>query len=270
MCRLPCVTEQALPQRQRINRERQSIHQRVPAARFVGFDSGEVALDDALIAQGTEFLQLRPADSRAGFGKKVQRSFILKLLVQLNQFADFVAARMIERALDRGQFVRDEDLAMILLKKLPERIEVRDRRDAQRFRDGRQRQQSLRRTELLRERVPVAEPLMRFGLQQLFFCQQHFVKRVSRFVVLRCAHIAAIASEKFSKTKINFLKPNESWASIIMNLLTLPLFSFSLCLAIEMLILCRLNPAAITRTMFARDRRFMLNTIYDYEFINSD
>ncbi len=121
---LETVSEQSLSQWHGVQRERQAIHERVPRAGFTAFDAFEVAADDALIAQRTESQQFSATDAMAGFGEGTERRFAGQLAIEFSQFADFMARRVIEGALDGGEFVGEEDALLVAQQKFFERRQV--------------------------------------------------------------------------------------------------------------------------------------------------
>ena len=147
------VTEQALPQRQRVNRQCHPVNEGVPAVRLLVFDRREIPLDQSFVAQRTQFLQLALADALARAREIPQRRFGGEFLIKRDQFAQLVAAGVGESRLDRWQFMRKENALVIAAEKFPQRRQARDRSRAQRIRQRVQRRQPIRRAELLRERM---------------------------------------------------------------------------------------------------------------------
>src|ERR1700722_9570282 len=108
------VTKEALAQGQGINRERQTINQSMPATGFALFDSGEVTLDEALIAQRAESLKLALADAAAGGSEVLQDGFEGQFLVKGNQLAQFIATGIEKSASNGGQFERLQNIGVII------------------------------------------------------------------------------------------------------------------------------------------------------------
>src|SRR5437016_1441670 len=75
---------------------------RLPAVGRAGLDGVEIALNDALIAERTQLLHLGLSDAPAGSGELLKFSFARKLLIEGDEFAQFVAAGMAMSGFDRG------------------------------------------------------------------------------------------------------------------------------------------------------------------------
>ncbi len=108
------VTEQALPQGQRINGEGQAIDQRMPAIGIARFDRGEVTLYDALVPQWAERLQLAMAHATAGDGKILEQRLIREFLIKREQFAELAAAGVKMGGLNGGQLDGPQDAALVI------------------------------------------------------------------------------------------------------------------------------------------------------------
>jgi hypothetical protein len=108
------VTDEALSQRQRIDRQRDAIDEGVPAVGFAAFDGGEVALDDAFVAEGAESLQLAQSRATAGGGKFLEDGLVRQFVVPRDEFADFVLPGVGEGALDGGEFEGLEDAGVVI------------------------------------------------------------------------------------------------------------------------------------------------------------
>ena len=80
-------TSVALPQRQRVERERQTVNQGVPPVRFAVLYGVQVALNHPFVPERTELLQLPPSHAAAGGGEIAQRRFARNLAVDFNQLA---------------------------------------------------------------------------------------------------------------------------------------------------------------------------------------
>ena len=161
------VTEQALPQRQRINGHRQAIDQRVPTIRLVAFDGMEVALHHALIAQGAQLPQLVLADAVAGWDEGPQDGLPDETAVEGDEFAHLVASRMAVGVPDDRQLEGKQDLGMVIAQELPERGKVMDGRQAQGGGNRAERDQAVRGAELLGQGMPIAQPLGGVAQSQL-------------------------------------------------------------------------------------------------------
>ena len=152
------VAEQALPQRERIDNQRQSVNERVPAARLAIFDGVQVTLDSPLVTQWAEHLQLRLADAVAGGCEILQRRLAGKLLIECDEFAAVPARSVRVSVADGWQFARQENLFVVAPEKVAQRRQACDRSRRQRAGQCVQRHEAIRRAELLNERVRVAQP----------------------------------------------------------------------------------------------------------------
>ena len=74
----------------------------MPAVGFVVFHGGKITLHPALIAQRTEFLELRLTDPAAGRGQILEPRLPGQLLIERNEFADLILTGVNESLLDRG------------------------------------------------------------------------------------------------------------------------------------------------------------------------
>src|SRR5258706_3213156 len=79
---LMAIAEQTLAQGEGVDRERDAIDQCVPDVGLGILNGGEIALDEPLIAQRTEFLQLALTDAAAGRGKTLQDRLAGPLLIR--------------------------------------------------------------------------------------------------------------------------------------------------------------------------------------------
>lgn len=165
--RLQAVTDQALPQRHRVQHQRQAINQRVPGVGFPTLDGIEVSPHDPFISQGAQFPQFALADAAAGFGERPRLELRGQLPVELDQFAHLEPAGMIERSLDGWQLNGQKYLLVIIMKETPKRGHVPNRGGPKRSRSFAQGHQSVGGTELLDQRMPVAQPLGRFAPRTL-------------------------------------------------------------------------------------------------------
>jgi hypothetical protein len=89
-------------------------------------------------------------------------------VVKRDQFPQLIAVGVMVGALDRGQFVRQQQLAGVAFQKFAEPGLVFDRTDAQQIRDGRELHQPLGGAELRHERMPVAKQLGGLASQNCF------------------------------------------------------------------------------------------------------
>ena len=116
------VTDEPLSQGQRIDGEGQPIDQSVPAVGFAAFDGAKVSLDDALVAQRAQALQLALAGKAAGGGEILEHGFTGHLTVASDEFADFIAAGVVKRALDGRKFERLQNPGVVILE---EQLQIR-------------------------------------------------------------------------------------------------------------------------------------------------
>ena len=112
---------------------------------------------------------MRSSRSGRSFSNSVwpMRRLVGEFTIELRQLAHFMAAGMIERALNRGQFDRQQQLFLVTREKMFERIEIMNERHLHRRRDVAERDQAIGRAELLGERMPIAEPIRRLTLRRL-------------------------------------------------------------------------------------------------------
>jgi len=125
----------------------------------------QVTLDQAMVVQRSEAPDLRLPDAPAGIGEGAQARFSGQLKVVSHQFARFIAAGVPKGPLDGGQFVRDQHLGLIRLQEAQQRFGGMDILQPQRLGGGAQRHQTLRRAELLHQRVPVAQQFRSFWMR---------------------------------------------------------------------------------------------------------
>lgn len=127
-------------------------------------DGLEITLEQALIAQGSETLQLGLPNPAAGASEGFERWFVRQLLVKRDQFARLVAAGVTKGPLDGRQFVGDENLGLVSFQEMEQRLAAVHVIQLERVRGGAEGDQSFRRSELARQRVPVAQLLRRFWI----------------------------------------------------------------------------------------------------------
>ena len=78
------LLEMFLPQRKRINSERDAINQRVPAMGPSRFNRRQITLHQPRIAERPEFLQLALSDTPACGSKFLQEGFFCHALIQFD------------------------------------------------------------------------------------------------------------------------------------------------------------------------------------------
>src|SRR5204863_3532504 len=126
-------------------------------------------------------------------------------------FANFMAAGVIESALDGRQFVRQENESLIIEQKASQRRQIVDERDLHRRRDVAERYKSVGGAELLHERMIVTQPFGRFARRRLKLLPHVSVRRIVKKRCspseLRCTGCAMIASRKSFGDKIKSLNP---------------------------------------------------------------
>ena len=101
---LVSVTEQALAEGERVDRQSHAIDQGMPAIGLAGFDCLEVALNDSIIAKRAELSDLSLPHAAAGMGESLEGGFSGQVLVEGNEFADFMARSVAMRQLNGRQF----------------------------------------------------------------------------------------------------------------------------------------------------------------------
>ena len=139
----------------------------MPGIGFAAFHRFAVSPRHALVAQRAELLQLHLADAAAGFGERLQLGLRGQFPVELDEFAEFMAGGVIEGALNRRKFNRQENVLMIGLKEAAQRPQIAHLRDAYRGREFAERYQPVGRAQLLGKRMPVAQPIGRFACCRL-------------------------------------------------------------------------------------------------------
>ena len=81
--------------------------------RVVLFNGRQVTLRHAFAAKRSQVLELSLADMAAGGGKTLQERFAGQSLVEGDEFAQFIAARMQISILNGGQFEREQNPGVI-------------------------------------------------------------------------------------------------------------------------------------------------------------
>ena len=161
------ITEQTLPQRQRINRQRQPIDQSVPAVCPASFHRLQITLDQSLVPQRPQLLQLTLSYAPAG-GSKISQHFLARQsLVERDELAHFIARGVSVSALNSGQFHRQQDPSLKMFQEIAQRRQAVHRLKAQARGNRTERNQPVGRAELFGQRVPIAQPFGRVAQCQL-------------------------------------------------------------------------------------------------------
>src|SRR6185369_9917284 len=107
------------------------------------------------------------SDAAACIDERFQGGFAGELTVELDQLANFMAAGMIERSLNGGQFVRQQNESLIVEKEAAQRRQIVHDWNLHRNRNIAEGDQSVCAAELFDEGMPVAQPLSRFTQHRL-------------------------------------------------------------------------------------------------------
>src|SRR5207249_10806877 len=110
---------------------------------------------------------------------------------------------------DSRQFQRQKDARLIIAEELLERRNIVDRREAQQRGSRPERDEAIRRAELLGEWMPVAQPFGCVAQGNLCLLDHDTFRKLRkgavRFAFLRCTSGAAKASSKVAKRQIKTL-----------------------------------------------------------------
>ena len=118
----------------------------------------KVPAHHSLIAQRTQLLQLAISHPPACRGEPLEDGLRFERLVKGDEFAQFISGRMAMSRLNGGQLERQEYLGLVPAQGQLERSKVVHRRKPQLRGNRRETEQSVSRSELLGERMPIAQP----------------------------------------------------------------------------------------------------------------
>src|SRR6266568_513833 len=161
------VTEQTLPQRQRINRQRHAIDESVPAVCPATFHRLQITLDQALVPQRPQLFQLSLSYEPAGGSKISQHFLVCQSLIQRDELAHFIVRGVSVSALNSGQFHRQQDLSLKMFQEIAQRRQAAHRLKSQPRGNRTERNYAVSRAELFGQRVPIAQPFGRVAQRQL-------------------------------------------------------------------------------------------------------
>ena len=138
----------------------------------------QVALHHALVAQRPQLPQLALPHAAAGGGELAEDGLGGEALIQRDQFAHFVARRVAVGALDSRQFEREGEFGIGSSAGKGGARQVMHRHQAQRGGNRAERDEAVRRAELLGQGMPIAQPLGRVAQRQLCLIDHVFGRQV--------------------------------------------------------------------------------------------
>lgn len=170
---LEAVSDQSLAEGDGVEGEGESVNKRVPGVGFAAGDGVEVAAGDAFVAEGAEPFQLGAAGAAARFGERFEGLDLGQLAVEGDHFAQFVPGGVVEGAADGGQFMRQQDVPLVMVEEASQGGRVADRGNAQGSGDFAEGNKAAGGPELLGEWMPVAQPFGGFAQQDRLQRRQH-------------------------------------------------------------------------------------------------
>ena len=133
----------------------------MPAARVSRRNGLEITLDETLVAQRTQPAQLPLADAATGGREVPQHRLGGQPPVERDQFAQFITGGVRVGPQDRRPFEREENFPLISTEEGLERGEIMDGRILPHRRSRVERGQSVRRAELVEQRMRIAQQFRR-------------------------------------------------------------------------------------------------------------